>query len=135
MTKNARINTQKMYKEQQKKQRNKTFKYKIKIGTENDNKENGIKNQFLEDKKMKTIAIKQIKSSRNIHFITDEYNEYDLDEIPDSKNEMYSRGNFFIHGGNKSGSERCIDLVKLNQDFHVFMRLYHRNFKLIVRYK
>jgi hypothetical protein len=55
--------------------------------------------------------------------------------LPDSKNKMYGRGDFFIHGGNVPGSEGCIDLVDLNQDFHAFVRLYHRNFKLIVRYK
>ncbi len=55
--------------------------------------------------------------------------------IPDSKNNMYGRGDFYIHGGNTPGSEGCIDLVNLNQEFHAFMRLYRRNLKLIVSYK
>ena len=150
---------------------------------------------------MQIIAIKQIKSGKNVYFITDEYNEYDLEKIlelgergglenvrvistkkdfgplpegeyiasfdktldyknntglwdtfrwlwnypawgfvatplePSSKNQMYGRGNFYIHGGNSPGSKGCIDLVKSNQEFHCFMRLYKRNLKVIVRYK
>ncbi|MBT4552328.1 hypothetical protein HOC37_05045, partial [bacterium] len=30
---------------------------------------------------MQIIAIKQIKSGKNVYFITDEYNEYDLEKI------------------------------------------------------
>ena len=54
---------------------------------------------------------------------------------PSKENKMYGRGDFFVHGGSSPGSEGCIDLVDLNQDFHAVMRLYHRNFNLIVRYK
>ena len=158
---------------------------------------------------MKINAIKQVRSGKNIHFITDEIQEYDLNSIlelgergalenatvvttktgkqylrskanastfdnldrvaitcnekdyllfdrkhiylkaqngrvkkqwvatplePSHKNEMYGRGNFYIHGGNEPGSEGCIDLTNKNQNFHTFLRLYKRDIKLIVKY-
>ena len=48
---------------------------------------------------------------------------------------MYGRGDFYIHGGNEPGSKGCIDLTDHNQDFYMFLRLYKRNMKLIVKYK
>lgn len=47
----------------------------------------------------------------------------------------FERGHFYIHGGEKVGTEGWIELNgELNKNFHSFMRLYHRNFKLNVRY-
>ncbi|MGK5093523.1 DUF3892 domain-containing protein [Deltaproteobacteria bacterium TL4] len=53
---------------------------------------------------------------------------------PSKDNEMYGRGDFYIHGGTTPGSNGCIDLADKNEDFHILLRLYHRNFRLIVQY-
>lgn len=53
---------------------------------------------------------------------------------PSPDNEMYNRGNFYIHGGDKPGSKGCIDLTDQNQNFHTFLRLYKRDVKLVVKY-
>jgi|DEB0MinimDraft_6_1074348.scaffolds.fasta_scaffold121283_1 hypothetical protein len=145
---------------------------------------------------MSIISIKQLRSGKNIHFITDEFNEYSLDDIlsqgekgvlenvtivstksgkkylrskPNQNEkdnlenfaitcwgfvatplkqisgEPYGRGDFFIHGGLIDGTAGCIEItsVDLNQkglnfpnaEFHCFLRLYKRNFKLIVKYQ
>lgn len=54
--------------------------------------------------------------------------------LPSKDNEMYGRGHLYIHGGNTPGSNGCIDLTDKNEDFHVLLRLYHRNFRLVVNY-
>lgn len=52
------------------------------------------------------------------------------------KGESFGRGNFYIHGGKDIGAGGCIELNgDLNKNFHSFMTLYDRSFKLIVRYK
>ncbi len=53
---------------------------------------------------------------------------------PSFKNKMYGRGDFYIHGGFFPGSKGCIDLQFENGAFHILLRLYKHNFKLIVRY-
>ena len=53
---------------------------------------------------------------------------------PHKNNKMNGRGNLYIHGGSSPGSEGCIDLTNANKDFHVLLRLYNRNFNLIVKY-
>ncbi|MCP4051320.1 MAG: DUF2778 domain-containing protein [bacterium] len=48
----------------------------------------------------------------------------------------YDRGHFYIHGGEETGTKGCIEVNgDLNKNFHAFMRLYKRNFKLVVKYK
>ena len=53
----------------------------------------------------------------------------------DIKTNTFGRNNFYIHGGDKPGSKGCIDLTDQNANFHETLRLYKRNFKLIVAYK
>ena len=53
---------------------------------------------------------------------------------PADKSKLKGRSEFFIHGGEMPGSKGCVDLTDQNEDFHVFMRLYKRNMKVIVRY-
>lgn len=51
------------------------------------------------------------------------------------KGESYKRGDFYIHVGWTKGTAGCIEINGLdNGNFHSFIRLYQRNFKLIVRY-
>tara|TARA_B100000586_G_C20046263_1_gene400003 strand:+ start:212 stop:868 length:657 start_codon:yes stop_codon:yes gene_type:complete len=48
----------------------------------------------------------------------------------------YSREHFYIHGGEEIGTKGCIEVNgDLNKNFHAFMRLYNRNFRLVVKYK
>lgn len=50
--------------------------------------------------------------------------------------ESFDRGSFYIHGGKEVGTAGCIELNgDLNKNFHSYMALYDRPFKLIVRYK
>lgn len=53
---------------------------------------------------------------------------------PSPKTNTFGRGNFYIHGGNSPGSKGCIDLTDQNENFHVIVRLYKRNLKLVVKY-
>lgn len=46
----------------------------------------------------------------------------------------YGRGRFFVHGGLFPGSLGCIDLLDGNEDFHAYMRMYKRDFSLVVNY-
>jgi|GEM_PF-3105711 len=51
------------------------------------------------------------------------------------KGNQYGRGHFYIHGGLFKGTAGCIEVNGTqNGNFHAFMRLYQRNFKLMVRY-
>ena len=51
------------------------------------------------------------------------------------KGESYDRGNFYIHSGREIGTAGCIELVEdLNKNFHSFMSLYNRSFRLVVKY-
>ena len=51
------------------------------------------------------------------------------------KGNPYGRGNFYIHGGLFKGTKGCIEINNLeNSHFHAFIRLYKRDFKLIVKY-
>jgi hypothetical protein len=51
------------------------------------------------------------------------------------KGDAFNRGHFYIHGGLFKGTKGCIEVNGFdNSRFHAFMRLYNRNFKLIVRY-
>ena len=51
------------------------------------------------------------------------------------KGDTHNRGDFFIHGGLFKGTAGCIELNGfLNGNFHSFLKLYDRSFKLIVRY-
>ncbi len=52
------------------------------------------------------------------------------------KGESFNRGNFYIHGGTSIGTEGCIEINdERNRDFHSFLVLYSRPFKLIVKYQ
>jgi hypothetical protein len=53
---------------------------------------------------------------------------------PDEKTNTFGRHNFYLHGGFFPGSRGCIDLTSQNQEFHIAMRLYKRNMKLVVKY-
>jgi hypothetical protein len=53
----------------------------------------------------------------------------------DSNTNIFGRGDFYIHGGDTPGSKGCIDLTDQNANFHSTLRLYKRNFKLIVNLK
>ncbi len=46
----------------------------------------------------------------------------------------YGRDSFYIHGGWFAGSAGCIDLTGKNEQFHSIIRLYERNFRLVVKY-
>ncbi len=51
------------------------------------------------------------------------------------KGNAYGRGSFYIHGGLFKGTAGCIEINGTeNGHFHVFMRLYKRDCRLIVRY-
>jgi len=51
------------------------------------------------------------------------------------KGETHNRGDFYIHGGDTLGTNGCIELIgDLNKNFHSFMTLYERSFKLVVKY-
>ncbi len=51
------------------------------------------------------------------------------------KGDTFDRGHFYIHGGLFKGTKGCIEVNGFdNGRFHAFMKLYKRNFKLIVRY-
>jgi hypothetical protein len=55
--------------------------------------------------------------------------------IVQAKGTSFNRGDFYIHGGLFDGTKGCIEINGFdNGDFHTFMRLYKRNFKLIVNY-
>jgi len=54
--------------------------------------------------------------------------------MPDKSTNTFGRSNFYIHGGWVAGSKGCIDLTTNNNVFHAILRLYKRNFKLIVKY-
>lgn len=55
--------------------------------------------------------------------------------IKQVKGEPFGRGSFYIHGGEHPGTEGCIELNgELNKNFHSFIKLYQRNFKLVVKY-
>lgn len=51
------------------------------------------------------------------------------------KGSAYGRGDFYIHGGLFKGTKGCIEINGLeNGHFHAFMRLYKRDFRLVVKY-
>jgi len=56
--------------------------------------------------------------------------------LEQTKGNSYGRGNFYIHGGLFKGTKGCIEINNFeNGEFHAFMRLYKRDFKLVVKYK
>ena len=54
--------------------------------------------------------------------------------VPDSKNKMYERGDFTIHGGAYPDSRGCIDLTNQNEDFMRTFRSLGKNLRLKVQY-
>jgi hypothetical protein len=53
---------------------------------------------------------------------------------PSKTTNTFGRGDFYIHGGFFPGSKGCIDLTLNNAAFHIILRLYKRNLKLLVKY-
>ena len=54
--------------------------------------------------------------------------------VPDSKNKMYERGGFTIHGGAYPDSRGCIDLTNQNEDFMRTFRGLGKDLRLKVKY-
>lgn len=91
---------------------------------------------------MKIVAVKQTVSGQNIHFISDEFSEYTLEDLL-ALGEKIPIENIKIFTP-KTGRKAV--RLKANQStldnlgkeeigrFHAFMRLYKRDFKLVVKY-
>lgn len=66
----------------------------------------------------------------------DSWGRVRVDLHPDSRNQMYGRGNLTIHGGDEFGSRGCIDLENAMDDFYSSNQIEDQNrFPLIVRYR